>query len=287
MPVDTFPGAVGGFRIMKLRPNGVGAPSMLSIGKQLQAGGQRSDFEWKAKERNVMVCGKQNEHRGQRPPVWGCRCGFWFYKKFHDLDRLITPSTYGIDEGVWCLVAGWGKVVEHEIGVRTEYARPLALLKTRPPHSSPTLNDERWLKWIGKIGLPVIGSEEIGVTAMMYEVEMLDYARPSPIEQWITPTGSVVFVELAEDGHTVKQPLPEGSQRLRDGWTAHHNGIHKCKVRMTNELTYDLELQRYFDERGEDLFLWSAKNVDMATMMHNQAQIERRLRSPQAAIYQA
>lgn len=290
MPVETFPGAVGGFRIMKLRAQGVGAPAMLSIGRQLQG----SDFEWKPNERNVMVCGKQNEHRDQRPPVWGCKCGFWFYKKMEDLQKLVTPSTYGIDEGVWCLVGGWGKIVEHEIGIRTQYARPLALIAERPPHSNPQLTDEKWLKWIGKIDLPIVAMRDIGFEAQMLEVEMLEDTTPQTIEQWITPSGLVIFVSLGRDGHTPEQPLPEGSKRLQDAWMAKHTGNKECRVRFGAEppyqftdVTYELHIEEFVNEQREKLYLWTAANVDMVAMMHNQAQIERMLRSPQSALYQA
>jgi hypothetical protein len=277
MPIETLPGAVGGFRIMKLQPEGVGPPRMLSIGGQLSG----SDFEWKAKEKNVMVCGKQNEHRGQRPPVWGCRCGFWFYKKLEDLQRFVPPSQYGIDEGVWCLVGGWGKIVEHEIGVRTQYARPLALIDIRPPHPSPRLTDVRWRKWIDKIGLPVIGAhpDEINVTAAMLEIEMLEYTEPPKLAQVISPSGALYFVDASKTIYD--QMMPEGGAALPNAHQAFILG------ESATEFGFALVAQRYTDEHGDHQHFWENLDADRDTMMHNHAQVERALRSPYAALHQA
>lgn len=282
--MDTFPGAVGGFRIMKLRPNGVGPPMMLSIGNQLSG----SDFEWQAKKRNTMVCGRQNEHRGQRPPVWNCRCGFWFYKELSDLKELVPVDMYGIYEGVWAMVAGWGKVVEHEIGVRVQYARPIALIKDRPkprggePHVNATmLDDEHWLDWIKTIGLPVIDEAEIPFVATMTEIDMLERTVPPRLAQFLLPaSGLVVFAELSPDGKDILSVLPNDAIELPP--------IDKMgDQKEWRALGYHFKLEKFIDENRGMHHYWVNLDADHDAMLHNHSQIERALRSPYAALYKA
>lgn len=156
---------------MELQAQGVGPPMMLSIGKQL--GG--SNYEWRYEKTNRVVCMKR-DHGDERLPVWSCTCGFWFYKKLADLEERVAimgPSLY-------VMLAGWGKVIEHEEGVRTEFARPLAAISRQPLKANgyPAMDNERWLRWVELIGMPVISVEEIPMAAQMLELEMLDYTIP-------------------------------------------------------------------------------------------------------------
>ncbi len=53
-------------------------------------------------------------------PVKGCTCGLWAYKTADA--QAVKNHQY-----VWGTVALWGRVIEHEIGWRSEFAYPMAL----------------------------------------------------------------------------------------------------------------------------------------------------------------
>lgn len=255
---------------MKLRAEGAGPPLMLSIGRQLKAGGQRADFEWQAHKTNKMVCGRGQEHAGQRAPVWACTCGFWFYKRMKELRERVPAGAYGIAEGAYVLLAGWGKVVEHEEGVRTEFARPLAVLAERP-RSGSEMSDEKWTRWITQIGLPVIAPEEVDIAAQLYSLEMLDYTSPPKVAQVLFPDGKLIFVDpdfantIPHKGYVLPKPTPS-TPPPRTGFP------------------FDLEKRYYIDDLGNSQTWWGVRNVPHEIMLHNSAQVERMLKSPASAL---
>jgi hypothetical protein len=78
--------------------------------------------------------------RAERPthpaPSWGCQCGVYGFARL-DMDELErSPQVAGRDpdRGVTALgvVLLWGRVIQHELGYRAEYARPLTLLRLPP-----------------------------------------------------------------------------------------------------------------------------------------------------------
>ena len=62
-----------------------------------------------------------------RPPEWACSCGIY---AAGDLDRAVEVA-WRSRGGRWVfgLVAGWGRVLLHEHGWRSQYAAPAALLQ--------------------------------------------------------------------------------------------------------------------------------------------------------------
>ena len=57
------------------------------------------------------------------PPVKTCHCGFWAFKTRESLEQRLTV---GLDRVVG-RVALWGRVMEHELGWRAQWAYPLEL----------------------------------------------------------------------------------------------------------------------------------------------------------------
>src|SRR5215211_3497892 len=62
--------------------------------------------------------------RPDRIPVLGCGCGFWGFKSYGEL-----LAQEGYDNSlVYALMRMWGMAVEHETGMRTEFAEITAFI---------------------------------------------------------------------------------------------------------------------------------------------------------------
>lgn len=198
-------------------------------------------------------------------------CGFWFYKKMDDLRQRVPPAVYGIKEGAYVLLAGWGKVVEHEEGVRTEFARPMGILDENPTAGNAQgMSDEKWRRWISLIGLPVIAPDEIDIAAQMYGLRMLEYMNPREVVQVIFHDGRMIFADA-----DVARTLPH------DGVILNPSKLHHS---LSKVFGWELEARFHIDDMGRSQKWFGIKNAPHDIMLHNQAQIERMLRSPDAAL---
>jgi hypothetical protein len=70
----------------------------------------------------VVRYGSHGEKDQRLSPYSGCTCGHYAYKRMESLAHL-TPAESCVDG----LVALWGKIIEHELGYRAEYAYPHTL----------------------------------------------------------------------------------------------------------------------------------------------------------------
>lgn len=126
--LDLYPGAIAGYRAFRLF-----AGRLYS----LTANHGGTHFEW-----DLGVNEARCTNRDHRAPDWNCGCGFWAYK---DLDGVLSePIAFPQHDHttrtqltgvpiVLTLMAGWGKVVEDELGFRCEYARPIAVIDATAP----------------------------------------------------------------------------------------------------------------------------------------------------------
>jgi hypothetical protein len=96
---------------------------------------------------------------GAQPPQWGCSCGI---HAWHDHAKAMCyVGAVNDRKAILGAVLGWGRVVEHELAWRSQYAKPLAL----------AADPERpWL--IGVIakayGIPVVSTDYLASYALEY-----------------------------------------------------------------------------------------------------------------------
>lgn len=95
----------------QLRPPGLRPPGLRSL---------CTDTWWPYKQAVEAACRKGEIHAA---PTYSCQCGFW---GINDLGALITASV-GFCATVLGRVALWGRVVEHTLGYRAQFAYPLEL----------------------------------------------------------------------------------------------------------------------------------------------------------------
>ena len=81
------------------------------------------DCEWTPRERMTARCNNYIGH--PRLPAWDCRCGFYAYKTELALAASEYVGLHGLT--VRGRVAFWGRVIDHELGYRAEYAYPQVL----------------------------------------------------------------------------------------------------------------------------------------------------------------
>jgi hypothetical protein len=79
---------------------------------------------WQPRVRLDASCNKKIAHGNA--PAWDCQCGIYAYKT----ERALTDSPFAIPEhgpSVRGRVALWGRVVDHGLGYRAQYAYPQVL----------------------------------------------------------------------------------------------------------------------------------------------------------------
>lgn len=102
---------------------------------------------------NEAECLVHPEH--SCPPVAGCMCGFWSAK---DTSGLIRAGHS--NQGAYAVVEQWGRVIEHEHGHRSQFARVKEILLVPFAYhkrTNPNLDyDEFALEMTVKYGCPVV-----------------------------------------------------------------------------------------------------------------------------------
>lgn len=198
MAGELYPGAGAGFRAFRLLGG-----RLYSLTARDPALGHH---EWRLDRANVAACEpapfawvvEPLEHV-HRAPMRRCNCGFNFYKDLAGV--LAEPIAYPQNDEwvhtyikgvpvVICLCAAWGRVVEHRIGFRTEFAIPLAVVPVegrvvdmytdRPtdvPHMFPAVN----------MGLPVLTAETAYDYARERGLTLLDRREPEPLNTLHSP----------------------------------------------------------------------------------------------------
>jgi hypothetical protein len=76
---------------------------------------------WQPRRRMTATCNQFLPHPAV--PSWDCRCGFYAYKS----EEALAASTYvrmGHEPTVRGRVALWGRVVDHDLGYRAQFAYP-------------------------------------------------------------------------------------------------------------------------------------------------------------------
>ena len=92
------------------------------------------DCIWKPRERMYAICNIADHEAGA--PAWRCYCGLYAYKTLAALrasnymEASAAPALFKHPPGALTVsgrVALWGRVVDHELGYRAEYAYPQVL----------------------------------------------------------------------------------------------------------------------------------------------------------------
>ena len=79
---------------------------------------------WPIDEHRVAKCFAL---RGHEAPSRECSCGLSAYYELPEEPDLPAP------DAVWGVITAWGRVIEHELGFRAQYARTVALLDAYNP----------------------------------------------------------------------------------------------------------------------------------------------------------
>lgn len=126
-------------------------------------------------------------HGGFTPaPVWGCDCGIHALKSAQAAESRVTEDRYGRWFSVstrerprgraWGTVKLWGRVIEHELGYRAEFAYPSELFSDSEPLA---------LKIAALYGVPCA-------------VKPLRDPQPSPWTSYTVTSGNVVWSHYAQ-----------------------------------------------------------------------------------------
>jgi|SRR5215204_2095141 len=126
--------------------------------------------------------------RPDRIAVPRCTCGFWSFKNYSRLLSLADSD----GSVVLGLLRQFGNVVEHEYGLRSEYAEIVAILD---PPSWPGSEDglQREALTESYPGISVAPLSELGRIIEDRQLTMLERTYPEPMVQFLTADGKLVW----------------------------------------------------------------------------------------------
>lgn len=150
MTTDTFIGPYSGFKIVEY----------FGVGDKRVVSPYRNQHKWWPHRTSPKAkCELQSGQMGfEHPsPAMRCQCGYYAYVEFDEarnaqqLFRGVVPMNF---EFV-VLVSGWGRLITHEIGFRSEYMEIAALHKGYYQHS------DRIQQVAEDMGLPYLTKNEM------------------------------------------------------------------------------------------------------------------------------
>ena len=111
--------------------------------------------------------------------------GFWGFKTFR------RPSTRkaAADVLIFALTEHWGKMVEHESGLRSQYAEIMAFIEPVGPAQLAVFPREALAR--NYPAVPVIHQRDIGSKIEELGMVTLPRAALPPLMQWLGPMGSL------------------------------------------------------------------------------------------------
>jgi hypothetical protein len=113
--------------------------------------------------------------------------GFWGFKT---LPEAIYQEGR-TDDRVFALTEHWGKMVEHETGIRSQYAEIVAfILPVRPAQLAVFPREALAYQYPD---VPVIHQRDIGSKIAELGMVTLPKAAPYPLMQWLGPDGELVW----------------------------------------------------------------------------------------------
>jgi hypothetical protein len=92
-----------------------------------------SEADCSAKRWNLLK-GSRSRHPSRPAPERDCRCGIYALHEPWDFNGDLPPHVFGfsdVSNVVTGVVAGWGRAFRGEYGWRSQFAKPVALYRTR------------------------------------------------------------------------------------------------------------------------------------------------------------
>jgi len=122
-------------------------------------------------------------------PTFANTSGFWGFK-------TLPEATYqegAGDDRVFALTEHWGKIVEHEKGLRSQFAEIMAFIEPVRPTQRAAFAQIRQALAPNFPGVPMI--HQRGIAAKIQELGLvtLPKAAPYPLMQWLAPGGKLVW----------------------------------------------------------------------------------------------
>jgi hypothetical protein len=136
----------------------------------------RSDYRWKPGPQEADAIPARENHSG-----------FWDFKT---LPEAIYQEGRA-DDLVFALTEHWGKMVEHETGLRSQYAEIVAFIEPVRPAQLAVFPREVLARNYPDV--PVIHQRDISAKIEELGMLTLPKAAPSPLMQWLGPEGELVW----------------------------------------------------------------------------------------------
>jgi hypothetical protein len=97
------------------------------------------------------------------------------------------------DDRVFALTVHWGKMVEHEKGLRSQFAEIMAFIEPVRPTQRAAFGQIRQALARNYPEVPVIHQREIAAKIQELGLVTLPKAAPYPLMQWLAPDGKLVW----------------------------------------------------------------------------------------------
>src|SRR5215218_185528 len=136
----------------------------------------RSDYRWKPGPQEADAIPARENHSG-----------FWGFKM---LPEAIHQEGRA-DDRVFALTENWGRMVEHETGLRSQYAEIMAFIEPVRPAQLAVFPREVLARNYSEV--PVIHQRDIGSKIEELGMVTLQRATPPVLMQWVGPDGELVW----------------------------------------------------------------------------------------------
>jgi hypothetical protein len=122
-------------------------------------------------------------------PTLGGSSGFWGFKT---LPEAIYQEGAD-DDHVFALTEHWGKMVEHETGLRSQFAQIMAIIEPVRPTQLAAFAQIRQALARNYPDVPVIHQRDIAAKIQELGLVTLPKAAPYPLMQWLAPDEKLVW----------------------------------------------------------------------------------------------
>ena len=157
----------------------------------------RSDYRWKPGPQEADAIPARENHSG-----------FWGFKM---LPEAIHQEGRA-DDRVFALTENWGRMVEHETGLRSQYAEIMAFIEPVRPAQLEAFPRKALARNYSDV--PVIHQRDIAAKIRELGMVTLPKSAPSPLMQWLGPDGELVWAHETigpSGGHEEYEMLPAAS----------------------------------------------------------------------------
>ena len=139
-------------------------------------------------------------------PAVGCRCGLW---GFSTLPEAVHQEGRSNDR-VFALTEHWGEAIQHELGLRSQYAEIVAFIEpTRPGQLAVFPKDDLQASFPD---VPIIRRAELKGIIEDRGLVTIPRAEPPPLLQWIMPQGELRWAPKTLKPEEGAVPLPVAAE---------------------------------------------------------------------------